>query len=282
MAENQDNIPFSLNGAPGAPQPAVGGQRFGAPPAGSPFAPPQMGQQGPAGAPGGMPGMPGMPGMQQGPGGMPGFPGMPGMQQGPGGMPGFPGMPGMAQGGGGIPFSQFMGGAGGAPAAFAPQPGMPPMGGPGAPNPLLEGLAENSKGGANLPAAAGGANAPAPAAGARPPVERRKKMNITIRDRTLLYNSWMSFSKTGGLFVPSEEPFKIGDEVMIVLNVMEHDRGFILLCKVGWISASAGNAAHPKGVGLVFPGDDNGRAAKAVCEMNLAGLLDNPRMTYTM
>lgn len=196
----------------------------------------------------------------------------PNMQQNQFGM-----MGGMNPSPGGTPVPNMQPGAQNIPGV---QPGMGGL--QNIPQPQMGGLSVPPQGQQQAPKAATGTDVVATHKSKAPGEKMRKKIKITIRDRTVLYNSWMSFTKTGGLFIPSDETFEMGDEVMLILSVMENDRSFILMCKVVWIASNSGNANHPKGVGVLFPSDDNGKAAKNACETNLAGLLDNPRPTYTM
>lgn len=107
-------------------------------------------------------------------------------------------------------------------------------------------------------------------------------VKLNIRDRTMLYSSYMSFLKGGGLFVVTGDEFAMGEEVLLVLEVMEHEVAFPLNTHVVWQNPKGNNPMRPGGIGLAFPNNDIGKQAKAVIETNLAGLLDNPRPTYTM
>ncbi|MBQ9619161.1 MAG: PilZ domain-containing protein [Neisseriaceae bacterium] len=117
---------------------------------------------------------------------------------------------------------------------------------------------------------------------AEAPKKQVKMVNIAIHDRTMLYSSYMSFVRTGGLFIVSQDHFEMGDEVMLILEVMSNENKFPLKTKVVWKNPAGHNPMRPQGIGLMFPKDDVGKQAKDVIEKNLAGLLDNPRVTYTM
>ncbi len=108
-----------------------------------------------------------------------------------------------------------------------------------------------------------------------------KMMTLKLKDRTTLYNSYMGCFKNGGVFVPTDEAIEMGEEVLLVLEVMENVDKFPLKTLVAWKTPSA-RPNHPKGVGLAFPDSDVAKRAKAIIENNLAGLLDHPRPTYTI
>ncbi|MDO5687289.1 MAG: PilZ domain-containing protein [Neisseria sp.] len=109
-----------------------------------------------------------------------------------------------------------------------------------------------------------------------------KMITLNIRDRTMLYSSYMSYLKSGGLFVVTSDEFTMGEEVLLVLEIMEHDAKFPLRTHVVWQNPKGNNPMRPGGIGLAFSGDDVSKQARTVIETNLAGLLDNPRPTYTM
>lgn len=108
-----------------------------------------------------------------------------------------------------------------------------------------------------------------------------KMMTLSLTDRTSLYNSYMSFCLHGGVFVPTEEKIGLGEEVLLVLEVMENADKFPLKTIVAWKTPVA-RANRPQGIGLAFQDSDVAKRAKAVIENNLAGLLDHPRPNYTM
>src|SRR5262245_5197084 len=45
-------------------------------------------------------------------------------------------------------------------------------------------------------------------------------LTLTIKDKSALYLAYMPFIKNGGLFIPTNSSYKLGDEVFMLLNVM--------------------------------------------------------------
>src|SRR5688572_31610170 len=43
-------------------------------------------------------------------------------------------------------------------------------------------------------------------------------LTLTIKDKSALYLAYMPFIKNGGLFIPTNSSYKLGDEVFMVLN----------------------------------------------------------------
>ena len=44
---------------------------------------------------------------------------------------------------------------------------------------------------------------------------------MTIKDRTVLYAAYMPFVRHGGLFVPTNKKYELGEEVFILLALMD-------------------------------------------------------------
>src|SRR5690625_5614837 len=61
-------------------------------------------------------------------------------------------------------------------------------------------------------------------------------LSYNIKDKQELYNSYMPFLSNGGLFVPSSrKQFQLGDEVLILLGLMDDDR-IAIPGKVAWVA----------------------------------------------
>ena len=119
------------------------------------------------------------------------------------------------------------------------------------------------------------------------PTDRPGKMlHLTIPDKPELYRSYLSFFKHGGLFVPTDDRFDMGDEVLLVVNLPEHNEPKYLRTQVGWINSTATATAtaigQAKGIGLAFGKDPIAVETKQAIEDLLPGLLLNERPTYTL
>ena len=54
-------------------------------------------------------------------------------------------------------------------------------------------------------------------------------LTLTIKDKSALYLAYMPFITNGGLFIPTNSNYRIGDEVFMLLNLMgEGDQHAIL------------------------------------------------------
>ena len=60
--------------------------------------------------------------------------------------------------------------------------------------------------------------------GAAGGLPRQGILSLAIKDKGALYNAYMPFVKGGGLFVPTAKRYNLGDEVFILLSLMD-ERG---------------------------------------------------------
>ena len=59
---------------------------------------------------------------------------------------------------------------------------------------------------------------------ARPAVARPSVLSLNINSKSALYAAYLSFLTNGGIFVPTPKPYKIGDEVFMLLQLMDEER----------------------------------------------------------
>ncbi len=105
---------------------------------------------------------------------------------------------------------------------------------------------------------------------------------ITIRDKNALYASYMSFVKGGGLFVPTARAVRLGDELILLLTLMDETEKLPVAGKVVWITPKGSQNGKVAGFGVQFVDDDSSRVARNKIETYLAGTLQSERHTHTL
>ena len=110
---------------------------------------------------------------------------------------------------------------------------------------------------------------------------RQGMLSLTIKDKGALYSAYMPFIKNGGLFIPTAKPYKIGDEVFMLLTLMEDDAKLPVAGKIVWITPPGAQANRVAGIGVQFSAQDNGQTRNKI-ESYLAGVLKADRQTQTM
>lgn len=105
-------------------------------------------------------------------------------------------------------------------------------------------------------------------------------LSLTIKDKSVLYAAYMPFIKNGGLFIPTNKSYKLGDEVFMLLNLMDEPEKIPVAGKVVWITPKGAQGNRAAGVGVQFHESDN--TARNKIETYLAGALKSDRPTHTM
>lgn len=126
------------------------------------------------------------------------------------------------------------------------------------------------------PGAAVPSVAPARGASARPGV-----VQLAIREKAALYAAYMPFIDGGGLFVPTTRAVNLGDELYLILSLMDDPSKLSVTGKVVWITP-AGTPGRQQGLGVQFAKDDSGAQARARIENLLGGALKANRPTHTI
>ena len=107
-------------------------------------------------------------------------------------------------------------------------------------------------------------------------------LSLSIKDRQALYKSYMPFVSGGGLFVPSSKHFSLGDEVFLLLTVMEFEERLPIPGKVVWITPQGAAGNRKAGIGVQFADTQDGAHARTVIESHLATMLKSNKSTHTM
>ena len=105
-------------------------------------------------------------------------------------------------------------------------------------------------------------------------------LSLTIKDKAVLYAAYMPFLQNGGLFIPTNKPYRIGDEVFMLLNLMEEPEKIPVAGKVVWVTPKRAQGNRASGIGVQFNGQDDTASRKI--ETYLAGALESERPTHTM
>ncbi len=110
---------------------------------------------------------------------------------------------------------------------------------------------------------------------------RQGILSLTIKEKQALYAAYMPFITNGGLFVPTNSQYKLGDEVFILLTLMEDTEKLPVVGHVVWITPKGAQANRAAGIGIQFS-DKTGTDARTRIESYLAGALEGERPTHTM
>lgn len=106
-------------------------------------------------------------------------------------------------------------------------------------------------------------------------------ISLTIKDKAVLYASYMPFLTNGGLFIPTTKVYNIGDEVFLLLNLMEENEKLPIAGIVCWVTPKGAQSNRASGIGVQFNAED-GRMVRNKIETYLAGALQSDKPTHTL
>ena len=120
-------------------------------------------------------------------------------------------------------------------------------------------------------------NAALAASMARPGV-----LSLNIREKAALYAAYMPFLRGGGIFIPTSRTYTLGEEVFMLLSLMDDPNRIAVQGKVVWVTPDGVQGNRTQGIGVQFTQDETGAAARATIEKILGETLASSRPTHTM
>ena len=115
-----------------------------------------------------------------------------------------------------------------------------------------------------------------------PAVARPGVLSLNIREKAALYAAYMPFLKGGGIFIPTAREYKLGEDVFMLLSLMDDPNRIAVQGKVVWITPEGVQGNRTQGIGVQFTQDETGGAARATIEKLLGEMLASARSTHTL
>ena len=116
----------------------------------------------------------------------------------------------------------------------------------------------------------------APGAAARPSV-----MTLAIRDQAGMASTYMPFVQGGGIFVPTTRQANLGDDLYLIMTLLDDPTKYAVPGKVVWITP-AGTTGRPQGLGIQFARNEAGEQVKAKFETLVGSAALSTRPTHTL
>ncbi|MEE9424451.1 MAG: PilZ domain-containing protein [Methylococcales bacterium] len=110
---------------------------------------------------------------------------------------------------------------------------------------------------------------------------KRGILSLSIKDKDALYAAYMPFVRNGGMFIPTSRPYEYGDEVFILISLMEEEEKLPVSANIVWITPKGPGNYRSAGIGVQFSDEDKG-LVRGKIETYLAGALERPEATNTM
>ncbi len=120
------------------------------------------------------------------------------------------------------------------------------------------------------------------ASNAAPVRARPSVLSLNIKSKSALYAAYMPLLSNGGLFVPTAHAYRIGDEVFMLLSLMEDPTKIPIAGIVAWVTPPGAQNSKAQGIGVHFKKDESGMEARRTIENLLGGIINSSRPTHTM
>ncbi len=111
---------------------------------------------------------------------------------------------------------------------------------------------------------------------------RQGILSLTIKDKGALYAAYMPFVLNGGLFIPTNKDYALGEEVFMLLKLMDETEKMPVVGTVIWVTPKGAQGNRVAGVGVQFADDQDGGHVRKKIETYLGGALKSDRPTHTM
>lgn len=108
-------------------------------------------------------------------------------------------------------------------------------------------------------------------------------LKINIREKVALHAAYMPFLLGGGIFIPTNRKYQLGEEVFMLLSLMDDTQRIAVQGKVAWITPDGVQGrGRMQGVGVQFSRDETGAAARATIERLLGEMQASNGPTHTI
>lgn len=113
-------------------------------------------------------------------------------------------------------------------------------------------------------------------------VARPSVLSLPIKEKAALYAAYMPFLTNGGIFVPTNKSYKVGDEIYLILTLMDDPTKYPIAGKIAWVTPAGANNNKAQGIGVHFSSDESGQRVKLRIEELLGAALRSARATHTL
>lgn len=107
-------------------------------------------------------------------------------------------------------------------------------------------------------------------------------LSLNITSKSALYAAYMPYLKRGGLFVPSTREYALGDEIFMLVSLMDEPARLPIAGTVVWVTPAGAQGNKTQGIGVQFSGDESGQSVRRKIEAILGAHLSSSRVTHTI
>ncbi len=112
-------------------------------------------------------------------------------------------------------------------------------------------------------------------------IPRPSVIQLAIKEKSALYAAYVPLFADGGIFIPTTREYRLGDDVYVLLTLLNDPERFPVAAKVAWITPVNAAGNRKSGIGVRFPAGEKSRLLKQRIEEALGGSLASERSTHT-
>ena len=111
---------------------------------------------------------------------------------------------------------------------------------------------------------------------------RPSVLSLNINSKSALYAAFIPMLRNGGIFIPTTRSYNIGDEVFMLLSLMDDPAKLPIAGTVVWITPAGAQNNKAQGIGVHFKNDESDIETRRKIEGLLGGVMQSTRPTHTM
>ncbi|MBA2409135.1 MAG: PilZ domain-containing protein [Gammaproteobacteria bacterium] len=89
-------------------------------------------------------------------------------------------------------------------------------------------------------------------------------LSLSIKDKPSLEAAYMPFVKNGGIFVPTKKVYKLGEDVFMLLTLIDDKERIPIAGRVVWITPQGAQGNRAQGIGVQFNDQDQGASRNLI------------------
>ena len=101
---------------------------------------------------------------------------------------------------------------------------------------------------------------------AKPIPQRPSVLSLNINSKSALYAAFMPHLRNGGIFIPTTRHYNLGDEVFMLLSLMDDPAKLPIAGTVVWVTPAGAQNGRAQGIGVHFNSDESGVEARRLYE----------------
>ncbi|UUX94292.1 PilZ domain-containing protein [Aquabacterium sp. J223] len=107
-------------------------------------------------------------------------------------------------------------------------------------------------------------------------------IQLVFKEKGALYAAYIPLFTEGGLFVPTQREYRLGDDIYLLLSLPDDAQRYPVAGKVAWLTPPNASGGRTQGVGVRFPGDEKTRLLRARIEEILGTAISSSKPTQTL